>query len=88
MKEQRKGQNEGVAVKQQKNTEKHQFALQYRVNISNEFVKKLNKIHLVRQFSSLGNLRAVYLALSLALTKTSNPTWFMNSFVMDANPYM
>ena len=47
MKERRKGHryNAGVAVKQQENTEKQQFVLQYRGNISNEFVKKLNKIH-------------------------------------------
>ena len=47
MKVQRKGHryNAGVAVKQQENTEKQQFALQYRGHISNDFVKKLNKIH-------------------------------------------
>ena len=37
--EQRKGYNAGVAVKQQKKTEKQQFMLQCRGNISNEFVK-------------------------------------------------
>ena len=47
MKEQRKGHryNAGVDVKQHENTEKQQFVLQYRSNISNEFVKKLNKTH-------------------------------------------
>ena len=47
MKEQRKEHryNAGVAVKQQENTEKQQIVLQSRSNISNEFVKKLNKIH-------------------------------------------
>ena len=61
MKEQRKGQryNAGLAVKQQENTEKQQFVLQYRGNISNEFVKKLNKIHPVQtifttRFSPMG----------------------------------
>ena len=48
MKEQRKGYNEGVAVKQQKNTEKQQVVLLYRGKISNEFVQKLNKIHPVQ----------------------------------------
>ena len=48
MKEQRKGYNMDVAIKQQKNTEKQQFVLQYRGNISNEFVKKLKKIHPVQ----------------------------------------
>ena len=32
----RKGYNAGIAVKQQKNTEKHQFVLEYRVKICNE----------------------------------------------------
>ena len=40
--------NAGVAVKQQENTEKQQFVVQYRGNISNEFVEKLNKIHPVQ----------------------------------------
>ena len=50
MKEHKKGHryNSGVDVKQQENTEKQQFVLQYRGKISNEFVKKLNKIHLVQ----------------------------------------
>ena len=50
MKEQRKRYNAGVAVKQQKNTEKQQFLLQYRGNISNELVRKLNKIIPVQTF--------------------------------------
>ena len=81
MKEQRKRHryNAGVAVKQQENTEKQQFVLQYRGNISNQFVKK---------FSPLGKLRAVYLASSIALIRISNPTWLMNSLVVDANPSM
>ena len=47
MKEQRKGHryNSEVVVKQQVNTEKQQFLLPYRGNISNNFGKKLNKIH-------------------------------------------
>ena len=48
MREQRKGYNAGVAVKQQKNTDKQQFALQCRSNISKEFVKKLNKVYPVQ----------------------------------------
>ena len=48
MKEQRKRYNAAVAVKQQKNTEKQQLALQYRGNFSNEFLKKLNKINSVQ----------------------------------------
>ena len=46
MKEERKGHryNAGVA----ENTEKQQFVLQYRGNISNKFVKKPNKIHPVQ----------------------------------------
>ena len=50
MKEQRTGHkyNTGIAVKQKENTEKQQFVLQYRGNISNEFVKKLNEIHTVQ----------------------------------------
>ena len=50
MKEQRKGHryNAGVAIKQQESTEKQQFVLLFRGNISNEFVKKLNKIHPVQ----------------------------------------
>ena len=50
MKEQRKGHryNADVAVKQQEKSEKQQFVLQYRGNICNEFVKKLNKIHPVQ----------------------------------------
>ena len=37
--------NAGGAVRQQRNTEKQQFASQYRNNISKEFAKKLSKIH-------------------------------------------
>ena len=48
----------GVAVKQQKNTEKHQFVLQYRVNSSNEFVKKLNKIHPVQTIFTTRKLKS------------------------------
>ena len=60
MKEQRKGHkyNLGVAVKQQENTEKQQFVLQYRGNISNEFVKKLNKIHPVQTIFTTRKLKS------------------------------
>ena len=49
-KEQRKWHryNAVETVKQQENTEKQKFVLQCRGNISNEFVKKLNKIHHVQ----------------------------------------
>ena len=53
MKEQRKAYN---AVKQQKNTEKQQFVLEYR-GISNKFVKKLNKIHPVQTFFTSRKLK-------------------------------
>ena len=60
MKEQRKKHryNSGVAVKQQENTEKQQFVLQYRGNISNEFVKKLNKIHPVQKIFNTRKLKS------------------------------
>ena len=60
MKEQRKGHryNAGVAVKQQDNTEKQQFVLQYRGNISNEFVKNLNKIHPVQTIFTTRKLKS------------------------------
>ena len=50
MKEQRKGHryNPGVNVKHKEKAEKQQFVLQYRGHISNEFIKKLNKIHPVQ----------------------------------------
>ena len=48
MKEQRKRYNAGETVKQQKISEKQQFALQYRGNISMEFVKNLSKVNPVQ----------------------------------------
>ena len=51
-KEQRKGYNSGVAVNKQENTEKQQLVLQHRGNISNKFVKKLNKIHVQTIFTT------------------------------------
>ena len=63
MKEQRKGYNAGVSVKQQKNTEKQQFVLQYRGNIFNEFVKNLNKIHLVQTIFNTRKLKICLLSL-------------------------
>ena len=58
-KEQRKRHryNAGVAVKQQENTEKQQFVLQYIGNISNEFVRKLNKIHPVQTIFTTRKLK-------------------------------
>ena len=60
MKDQRKGHRykAGVAVKQQENTEKQQFVLQYRGNICNEFVKKLNKIHPVQTIFTTRKLKS------------------------------
>ena len=60
MKEQRKGHryNAGVTVKQRENTEKQQFVLQYRGNISNEFVKKLNKNHPVQTIFTTRKLKS------------------------------
>ena len=89
-KEQRKRHryNAGVAVKQQENTEKKQFVLQYRGNISNEFVEKLNKIHPVQTIFTTRKLKSCLPSLSLALIRISHPTWFMISLVMDANPSM
>ena len=90
MKEQRKGHrySAGVAVKQQENTEKQQFVLQYRGNISNEFVKKLNKIHPIQTIFTIRKLKSCLPSLNSSLIRISNPTWFMNSFVLDANQSM
>ena len=62
MKEQRKGHrySAGVAEKQQENTEKQQFVLQYRGNISIEFVNKLNKIHPVQTIFTTRKLRSCF----------------------------
>ena len=60
MKEQRKEHKAGVAVKQQKNTEKQQFVLQYRGNIINEFVKRLKKDHPVQTKSCLACLKSSF----------------------------
>ena len=60
MKEQRKGHryNAGVALKQQENTEKQQFVLQYRGNITNEIVKKLIKFHPVQTIFTTRTLKS------------------------------
>ena len=58
LKEQRKGHNVGVDLEQQKNTEKKQFLLQYRGNISKEFVTKLNKILPVQTIFTIGKLKS------------------------------
>ena len=60
MKEQRKGCYAGVAGKQQKNNEKQQFALQYRGNISKDFLEAEKNSSRTDKYT-LGNLRAVYL---------------------------
>ena len=69
MKEQRKGYNAGVAVKQQKNTEKQQFVLQYRGNISSEFVKKPNKIHPVQTIFTTRKLKSCLPSLKCSFDK-------------------
>ena len=65
MKEQKKVHrySAGVSVKQQENTEKQQFVLQYRGNISNEFVKKLNEIHPVQTIFTTRKLKSCLLSL-------------------------
>ena len=71
MKKQRKGHRyyAGVAVKQQENTEKQQFVLQYRVNISIEFVKKLNKIHPVETIFTIRKLNSCLPSLKSSFDK-------------------
>ena len=71
MKEQRKrhSYNAGVAVKQQEYTEKQQFVLQYRGNISNDFVKKLNKIHPVQTIFTTRKLKSCLHSLKSSFDK-------------------
>ena len=71
MKEQRKNlrYNAVVAVKQQENTEKQQFVLQYRCNISNEFEKKLNKIHPVQTIFTTTKLKSCLPSLKSSFDK-------------------
>ena len=71
MKEQRKRHryNAGVAVKQQENNEKQQFVLQYRGNISNEFAKKLNKIHPVQTIFTTRKLKSCLPSLKSSFHK-------------------
>ena len=71
MKEKRKGHryNAGVAVKQQENTEKQQFVLQYRGSISNEFVKKLNKFHPVQTIFTTRKLKSCLPSLKSSFDK-------------------
>ena len=69
MKEQRKGYNAGVAVKQQKNTKNQKFVLQYRGNISNEFEKKLNKIHPVQLIFTTRKLKSCLSSLKSSFDK-------------------
>ena len=88
LKEQRKGYNAGVAVKQQKNTVKHQFVLHYRGNISNEFVKKLNKIHPVQTDFTTRKLKSCLPSLKSSFDKDLKFHWSMISLVMNANPSM
>ena len=59
----------GVAVKQQENTEKQQFVLQYRRNISNEFVKKLNKIHPVQAIFTTRKFKSCLINLKCSFDK-------------------
>ena len=71
MKEQKKvyRYNASVAVKQQQNTEKEQFVLQYRGNICNEFVKKLNKIHPVQTIFTTRKLKSCLPSLKSSFDK-------------------
>ena len=78
----------GVAVKQQKNSEKQQFVLQYRGNISHELVENLNKIRPVQTILTTRKLKSFHLALNPASIKTLNPTLFMKSLVRDSNSSM
>ena len=71
MKEQKKGHryNSVVAVKQQENTEKQQFVFQYRGNISDEFVGKLNKIYPVRTIFTIRKLKSCLASLRSSFDK-------------------
>ena len=71
MKAQRNGHsyNTGVAVKQQENTEKQLFVLQYRGNISNEIVKKLHKIHPVQTIFTTRKLKSCLPSLESSFDK-------------------
>ena len=69
MKEQRKRYNSGVEVKQQKNTEKQHFVLEYRSNISIEFVKKLNKIYPIQTIFSIRKLKSCIFSLKSSFDK-------------------
>ena len=73
MKEQRKGYNAGIAVKQQKNTEQQQFALQYRSNVSNHFVAKLNKIHPVQTIFTTRKHKSCLPSLKSSFDKDLEP---------------
>ena len=65
----KKRHNSGVAVKQQKNTEKLQFVSQYRGNISNEIVTKLNKIHPVKTIFTTRKLKSCLPVLKSSFDK-------------------
>ena len=49
--------NAVVAVKRQENTQKQKFVLECRGDISNEFVKKLNKFHHVQTIFTTRKLK-------------------------------
>ena len=57
------------SVKQLENTEKQQFVLQYTGNISNAFVKKLNKIHRVQTVFVTRKLRSCLPSLKSSFDK-------------------
>ena len=65
----KKRHNSGVAIKQPKDTEKQQFVLQYRGNISNEFVKKLNKILPLHTIFTTWKLKSCLLSLKSSFDK-------------------
>ena len=64
-----RGDNAGVAVKQQKNTEEQQFVLQYRGNLSKEFVKKLNRNHPVQKLFTAQKLKSCLPSLKASFHK-------------------
>ena len=78
MKIQRKGfrYNAVVAVKQQENTEKQKFVLQYRGNISNDIVKKLNNIQPVQTILTTRKLKSCLSSLK------SSFDWYLKSHVV------
>ena len=84
MKEQIKRYNAGVAVKQQKKYWETTICITVQRQHFYGICEAEQNSSRIDNFHHSENLRAVYLALSLALIKT-NPKWFISSLVMDAN---